>query len=106
VLLHASLAEGIPNVVLEAMACARPVIVTDSGGTREAVRDGVEGFVVPPRDTNGLVGALRKLWGDPELRRRMGSAGRARVEARFTLARQADLFIDFYSRVTSSSARA
>lgn len=106
VLLHASLAEGIPNVVLEAMACARPVVVTDSGGTREAVRDGLEGFVVAPRDTEGLLGALRQLWHDPQLRRRMGSAGRARVEEKFDLARQTDLFVDFYGRVTSPPARA
>jgi colanic acid/amylovoran biosynthesis glycosyltransferase len=105
ILLHASLAEGIPNVVLEAMACGRPVVVTDSGGTEEAVRDGVEGFVVPARDTGRLVGALRTLWRDPDLRRRMGAAGRARVEAEFTLARQAELFGDFYRRVTDPTPR-
>ncbi len=103
-LLHASLAEGIPNVVLEAMACARPVVVADAGGTREAVRDGVEGFVVPPRDTSALVVALRTLARDPGLRRRMGEAGRARVEAEFTLARQSDRFADFYRRVRNGSA--
>jgi colanic acid/amylovoran biosynthesis glycosyltransferase len=103
ILLHASLAEGIPNVVLEAMACAKPVVVTDSGGTREAVRDGIEGFVVPPRDTDRLVAALTTLCRDPDLRRRMGNAARARVEANFTLARQADLFADFYRRVTDLS---
>jgi glycosyltransferase involved in cell wall biosynthesis len=106
VLLHASLAEGIPNVVLEAMACGRPVVVTDSGGTGEAVRDGVEGFVVAPRDTDGLLVALRRLWHDPQLRRRMGDAGRARVEAEFTLTHQADQFADFYRRVTTPTARA
>jgi glycosyltransferase involved in cell wall biosynthesis len=102
ILLHASLAEGIPNVVLEAMACARPVVVTDSGGTREAVRDGIEGFVVPARDTGRLVDAVTTLWRDPGLRRRMGAAGRARVEAEFTLARQAELFGDFYRGVTDA----
>jgi colanic acid/amylovoran biosynthesis glycosyltransferase len=106
VLLHASLAEGIPNVVLEAMACARPVVVTDSGGTREAVRDGVEGFVLRARDVEGMLGALRTLWRDPDLRRRMGAAGRARVLAQFTLARQEELWADFYRRLTVPAARA
>jgi colanic acid/amylovoran biosynthesis glycosyltransferase len=106
VLLHASLAEGIPNVVLEAMACGRPVVTTDAGGTREAVRDGVEGFVVAPRDTDALVDSLRTLWRDPELRRRMGEAGRERVLAEFTLERQADRFADFYDRVTGPATSA
>jgi glycosyltransferase involved in cell wall biosynthesis len=105
ILLHASLAEGIPNVVLEAMACGRPVVVTESGGTREAVDDGVEGFVVPARDTGRLVEALRTLWRDPPMRRRMGTAGRARVEAEFTLARQAELFGDFYRGMTDARPR-
>ena len=58
VLLHPSLSEGIPNCVLEAMACELPVVVTDCGGMREAVTDGVEGFVCPPRDPGALAGAL------------------------------------------------
>ena len=99
VLLHASLSEGLPNVVLEAMACALPVVATDVGGTREAVRDGVEGYLVPPRDPKAAAAALRALWGDLELRERMGAAGRARVEAEFTIERMTDEWVELYERV-------
>ena len=71
VLLHASLSEGIPTAVLEAMACALPVVVADCGGLREAVRDGVEGFVVAPRDPVRAAAALRRLGQDPGLRAKM-----------------------------------
>ncbi len=63
--LLASLSEGIANVVLEAMACGLPVVTTDCGGMREAVTDGVEGFVTPVRDPNAMAQALEKLWRDP-----------------------------------------
>jgi glycosyltransferase involved in cell wall biosynthesis len=98
-LLHTSLSEGLPNAVLEAMACALPVVATDVGGTREAVRHGVEGFVIPPRDPHAAAAALRTLWRDPELRRRMGGAGRARVEADFTTERLTDEWVELYERV-------
>ncbi len=94
--LHPSLSEGLPNVVLEAMACGTPVVATDVGGTREAVTDGVEGFLVPPRDPHATAAVLERLWLDPDLRRRMGEAGRARVEAEFTLDAALDRWVAFY----------
>jgi glycosyltransferase involved in cell wall biosynthesis len=98
-LLHASLSEGLPNVVLEAMACGLPVVATDVGGTREAVRDGVDGFVVPSRDPRAAAAALRTLWQDRALRERMGRSGRERVEAEFTLERLTDQWVELYERV-------
>ena len=99
--LHTSLSEGLPNVILEAMACAVPVVATDVGGTREAVRDGVDGFVVPPRDPAAAAAALATLWRDGDLRTRMGGAGRARVEAEFAIERQTQQWVDVYERVTA-----
>jgi glycosyltransferase involved in cell wall biosynthesis len=84
-LLHSSVSEGLPVVVLEAMACGLAVVATDCGGVREAVRDGVEGFVVPPREPSAAAAALAHLWQRPGLRERMGRAGRERVHAAFTL---------------------
>jgi glycosyltransferase involved in cell wall biosynthesis len=101
VLLHPSLSEGLPTVVLEAMACGLPVVVSECGGVREAVTDGVEGFVVPPRDPGRMAAALAELSREPELRRRMGRAGRARVQRAFTLERQIDAFVDLYEQIVT-----
>jgi D-inositol-3-phosphate glycosyltransferase len=102
VLLHTSLSEGIPNVVLEAMACGIPVVTSACGGVREAVRDGTEGFVCELRDAPGLASALETLWQDPGLRERMGRAGRERVLAEFELGRQAREFADLYTALAGT----
>jgi glycosyltransferase involved in cell wall biosynthesis len=78
---------GCPNASLEAMAAALPVVATDVGGASEQVVDGVTGRLVPRRDEEALAAAIVEVASDAVLRRRMGEAGRARVEARFSLAR-------------------
>lgn len=102
VLLQASLSEGLPNTVLEAMACGLPVVVTDCGGLREAVDDGVEGLVCPRRSPRALADALGSLR-DRALARRMGEAGRTRVCAEFMLERQLESFRRLYDDVTAVS---
>jgi glycosyltransferase involved in cell wall biosynthesis len=77
--------EGVPKSLIEAASCGRPIVTTDSPGCREIVRDGENGFLVPVRDSAALAAALRKLMGDPPLRRRFGARGRALVLERFTL---------------------
>jgi glycosyltransferase involved in cell wall biosynthesis len=99
VYLQSSLSEGHPTAVVEAMACGLPIVATDCGGTREALTDGVEGFLVAPRDWRAASAALRTLWKDPLLRERMGRAGRARVESEFTLERQTERFAALYRDV-------
>jgi glycosyltransferase involved in cell wall biosynthesis len=101
VLLHSSLAEGIPNAVLEAMACGVPVVTTNCGGVCEAVSEGVEGYVVDARAPDQLAGALGRLWRDPQLRERMGDAGRRRVQSSFTLAAQVQQFLMLYQKLVS-----
>lgn len=103
VLLQPSLSEGggPPTVVLEAMGCGLPVVVTDCGGLREGVSDGIHGFVVAPRDTHGMAVALRRLASDRDLRERMGRAGRSRVESEFQLRRQTDELLALYRDVTA-----
>jgi glycosyltransferase involved in cell wall biosynthesis len=76
--------EGVPRAMLEAAASARPLIVSDVPGCRHFVRDGVEGFIVPPGDAPALAKALARLAGDAELRRRQGAAARARFIAGHT----------------------
>ena len=68
--------EGVPKTLIEAAACARPIIATDVPGCREIVKSGENGFLVPARDAGALVDAIRRLARDPELRRRMGAKGR------------------------------
>jgi glycosyltransferase involved in cell wall biosynthesis len=97
---HSSVSEGLPVVILEAMACELPVVATDCGGVREAVRDGVEGFVLPPRDPARAAVVLERLWREPELRERMGRAGRARVLSAFTLGAHLDAMEGLYGEVT------
>jgi glycosyltransferase involved in cell wall biosynthesis len=102
VLLQSSLAEGIPNTVLEAMACGLPVVTSEAGSVTEAVSDGIEGFVVEPRSAPALAQALLRLWRDPALRRRMGVAGRERVRSGFTLERQLQDFLSLYGELTAA----
>ena len=76
-------AEALPMSVLEAMAAARPVIVTDIGGTAEAVVQGETGLLVPAGDVEAAAGALLELASDRERARRMGEAGRVRQRELF-----------------------
>jgi glycosyltransferase involved in cell wall biosynthesis len=75
--------EGMPKALLEAAACARPLVATDVPGCRALVRDGVNGLLVPPRDPAALADALARLAADAALRNRLGSAARAIVEAEY-----------------------
>jgi glycosyltransferase involved in cell wall biosynthesis len=78
-----SFAEGLPVVLMEAMASGLPVIATQVLGVPELVRDGESGLLVPPGRPEALAAALRRLARDPELRRRFGAAGRATVAEHF-----------------------
>ncbi|HQT38304.1 MAG TPA: glycosyltransferase family 4 protein [Acidocella sp.] len=75
--------EGLPKSALEAAASGKPLVTTDVPGCREAVVDGVTGFIVPPRDAVALAAALKKLIDNPEMRAKMGAAGRLRTEQEF-----------------------
>jgi phosphatidylinositol alpha-1,6-mannosyltransferase len=77
-------AEGFGIVFLEAAASGVPSVAGRSGGSHEAVVDGTTGFVVPPRDTGAVRGAIARLVEDTDLRRRMGSAARTRAEEQFS----------------------
>ncbi|MCW5718295.1 MAG: glycosyltransferase family 4 protein [Bauldia sp.] len=74
--------EGIPRALIEAMACGRAVITTNVPGCRDAVRDGIEGLLVPPRDATALAGAIAAL--TPDRLGEMGAAARRRFEERYT----------------------
>lgn len=84
-----SFAEGVPVVLMEAMASSRPVIATRVGGVAELVQDGQSGLLVAPGDADGLAQAIMRLADDPALRADMGTAGRARVAAEFNVQTEA-----------------
>lgn len=96
--------EGLPLTVLEAMRAGLPVVASDVGGVREAVVDGVTGFLVPPGDPDALRDRLRRLAGDPELRRRLGAAGRKRYESLFTLSTMVDRTVGVYREALAAGA--
>jgi len=95
--------EGLPNVVLEAMASGVPVVATDVGGTREVLHDREGGFVIPPGDCNALVSRSLPLLTDGALRRRFSVAARARAQA-FAPERMASQMLALYQRLIEPSA--
>ena len=76
--------EGLPKSLIEALAAGRPVVTTDVPGCREVVQNHQNGLLVPPRDSTALASALESLIVDPEMRMRMGQAGRVRAENEFS----------------------
>jgi glycosyltransferase involved in cell wall biosynthesis len=69
--------EGLPRVLIEAAACGLPMVSTDVPGCREIVRDGENGYLVPPRDGPATADAITRLVADADARRRMGENSRA-----------------------------
>ncbi|QGY39172.1 glycosyltransferase [Pseudodesulfovibrio cashew] len=94
-----SLTEGLPNVILEAFACSKPVVATRVGGTPELVQDGKNGLLVEPEDAASLSKALGRLCSDSELRRSMGEVGKKMVESSFTYAQQSEMYKKLYSAI-------
>jgi glycosyltransferase involved in cell wall biosynthesis len=104
VVVHASTQpEPFGLVIAEAMACARPVVVSAAGGAGEIVRDGVDALAVAPGDSAALAEALGRLAADPGLRARLGAAGRARAEADFDRARLARELVPIYRSLAGSA---
>jgi glycosyltransferase involved in cell wall biosynthesis len=95
--------EGFSNVLLEAMACGKPLIATAVGGNIEAIENGEQGILIPPRDPAALVSAAEMLIADPNLRRRMGQAGRARVLQSFSLTAMIHAHEQLYSSLLAGS---
>ena len=90
-------------VVLEAMASGKPVVATAPGGPSETVVEGETGFLVQPSDPEGTAAAVEKLLADPELRARMGTAGRRRACEVFSLPRYVRDFEMLYAKLIAGA---
>jgi glycosyltransferase involved in cell wall biosynthesis len=91
--------EPFGRVLIEAMALGRPLIAPREGGPLEIVVDGETGVLVAPRDASALAAAIDRLVADPALRRRMGEAGRARVDAVFDIRRHVATMEDVFAEM-------
>jgi glycosyltransferase involved in cell wall biosynthesis len=92
--------EGYGMVVREAMAYGRAVVATRVGGLADAVEDGVDGLLVPPRDVPALRAAVERLLADAELRARLGAAARAKAEREWSAGVVADELVAVYRSIT------
>jgi glycosyltransferase involved in cell wall biosynthesis len=97
-----SVTEGLGTSLLDAMACARPIVATRAGGIPEIVEDGVNGLLVPPRDHAEMAHVVVRLLKDAALRGRLGEAGFARVRERFTVDRMVAQTSEVYARVVGT----
>jgi glycosyltransferase involved in cell wall biosynthesis len=100
----ASFAEGIPVVLMEAMAMGLPCISTSVAGIPELIRHGIDGLLVPPSDAPGLAQAIATLMDDPALRQRLACAGRQRVLDRFDLRHNVMRLADVFRQRLGESA--
>ncbi len=100
-----SLAEGISNTILEAMASALPVLATRVGGNAELVAEAETGEIVPAGDVEALAAALVRLSTDPVRATTMGRAGRARAERLFSLSAMVQAYRDLYDRLVAQRLR-
>lgn len=105
VCLPSTYGEGVPKVLIEAAACARACVTTDTPGCREIVRRGVNGLLAPPQDINALTHAVKRLIESPGERMKMGAAGRQIFLEGFTLRQVVDETLALYADMLDSHSR-
>jgi len=99
-----SLAEGISNTILEAMATGLPIIATRVGGNPELVKEGQTALLVPADDPRAMAEAIDVYADDAAKRKQHGAAGRAAAEARFSLGAMVGAYMDVYDRILGGHA--
>ena len=100
-----SVTEGLGTSLLDAMAAARPIVATRTGGIPEVVVDGETGLLVPPRDHQAMADAIARLLNDHELRHRMGDAGLSRVRQKFSAERMVQSTLRVYQTMLKAECR-
>jgi colanic acid/amylovoran biosynthesis glycosyltransferase len=99
-----SFAEGVPVVLMEAMSMGLPVVAPNIMGVPELVDDGENGLLVSPGRSDQLASAIRRLAGDPELRRELGAAGRRKVSMNFHISQSAETLANAFAELTQSGS--
>ncbi len=108
---HADLAvlpsrsEGMPNALLEAMACGLPCVATRVSGSEDLIEDGVNGLLVEPEDVEALAQALLRLLGDPVLRTRLGAEARVTVETGYSIEQILDEYEKLYAELIAQMGK-
>jgi glycosyltransferase involved in cell wall biosynthesis len=92
--------EGVPKSLIDVCAVGRPIVTTNSIGCKDVVDDGVNGFLIPVKDSEALARKLRILIEDKELRVRMGKASREKAEQEFSLERVIKKHLEIYDSVS------
>jgi len=100
-----SLSEGFSNAILEYMAAGLPVVATDVGSNWEAIEDGVTGFLARAQDPGDIADKIIDLLSNPERRKKMGLAGRERVERDFSIERMVERHDEYYHHVLATMYR-
>jgi len=101
----ASVVEGFPNVLLEALAMAKPVVATRVGGVPELIESGQNGILIPPQNGNALSEAVLSLLKAPERAKAMGQRGEEKIRKNFTLERMLDQYEALYLSLLRSKGK-
>jgi len=88
--------EGFSNVIMESMAAGKPVVATNVGGSKEMIKDGITGYLVPPADSNAMANAIMDLLKSPEKAVAMGGMGRKVVQEKFTVETMVKKYEELY----------
>jgi glycosyltransferase involved in cell wall biosynthesis len=99
-----SVREGLPNVLLEAMALETPIVATAIAGIPKVITDQRDGLLVPPGDQSAMTDALRRLIDRDDLRKRLATAGRQTIETRFSFAVRMEKIVAVYDEVLGRRA--
>ncbi len=88
--------EGLPRAVMEAMGCATPTVITDTGGGKEVVDDGVTGFVVPTNNPSLIAEKIRILFRNPDILENMSKRGQRKISEEFSCERSTHRYLDYF----------
>jgi glycosyltransferase involved in cell wall biosynthesis len=99
VFVHPSLRDGMPNALLEAMACEKPVVTTAVGGAMDVIEDQVNGMLIPVDDLDALVQAMEKILDDPTPGRELGRSARMKVVEEFSPQNELNMNLSIYKRL-------